>query len=63
MKKSTDSEKNENKELDLKCPDCRAPLKQRRSRNPDECEMVCGGCGAMFDVCDLDTVEELKKKQ
>ena len=49
--------------LNLKCPECRAPLKQRRSRTPNECELVCGGCGAMFDVCDLDTVEELKKKQ
>jgi len=25
--------------------------------------LICGGCGAMFDVCDLDTVEELKKQQ
>ena len=42
--------------LNFKCPECRAPLKQRRSRKPNECELVCGGCGAMFDVCDLDTV-------
>ena len=48
---------------DLKCPECRSPLKQRRSRNPDECELLCGGCGAMFDICDLDTMEDLKKKQ
>lgn len=46
---------------DLKCPECRASLKRRRSRNADECEMVCGGCGQMFDVCDIDTVAELKK--
>ena len=49
--------------LSLKCPNCRAPLKKRRSRKPDECEMICGGCGEMFDVCDLGTVEELKKQQ
>jgi len=46
----------------LKCPDCRAPLKQRRARNPDKCEMVCGGCGQIFDVCDLETAEMLKKQ-
>ena len=46
----------------LKCPECRADLKQRRSRNPDKCEMICGGCGRIFDVCDLETVEMLKKQ-
>ena len=45
----------------LKCPECRAELKRRRSRQPDACEMVCGGCGQMFDVCDTDTVAQLKK--
>ncbi len=58
-----DAADREKEELNLKCPECRAPLKQRRSRKPDECELICGGCGAMFDVCDLDTVEELKKQQ
>ena len=47
----------------FKCPECRAPLKQRRARKVNECELVCGGCGAMFDVCDLDTVDKLKKHQ
>ena len=47
----------------FKCPECRTPLKQRRSRKPNECELLCGGCGAMFDVCDLDTLDDLKKKQ
>jgi hypothetical protein len=47
---------------DLTCPECRAQLKQRRSRHADACEMVCGGCGQTFDVCDMDTVAELKKK-
>ena len=47
---------------ELKCPECRAELKRRRSRNPDACEMVCGGCGQMFDVCDMDTVAGLKKE-
>lgn len=47
---------------DLKCPECRASLKQRRTRNPDECEMICGGCGQMFDVCDLDTLDSLKRQ-
>ena len=44
----------------LKCPDCKAMLKRRRTRNPDECEMICGGCGKQFDVCDLETVDQLK---
>lgn len=47
---------------DLKCPECRAALKRRRSRTADQCEMVCGGCGQIFDVCDTDTVAELKKQ-
>jgi predicted nucleic acid-binding Zn ribbon protein len=47
---------------ELKCPECRAQLKRRRSRHADECEMVCGGCGQTFDVCDMDTVAELTKK-
>ena len=46
---------------DLKCPECRAELKRRRSRNVDQCEMVCGGCGQIFDVCDIDTMAELEK--
>lgn len=46
---------------DLVCPDCRAGLTRRRTRDPDACEMLCGGCGQIFDVCDLETVEKLKK--
>ena len=46
---------------DLVCPTCQSDLKRRRTRNPDACEMLCGGCGEMFDVCDLETVEKLKK--
>jgi hypothetical protein len=49
-------------EADLKCPQCRARLKKRRSRTPDQCEMVCGGCGKSFDVCNLETLDELKKQ-
>ena len=45
----------------LKCPECRAELKRRRSRRVDACEMICGGCGQSFDVCDLDTVDKLKQ--
>jgi hypothetical protein len=45
---------------DPKCPECRAELKRRRSRNADACEMVCGGCGQIFDVCDMNTVARLK---
>ena len=45
---------------DLKCPECRAVLKRRRSRKADACEMVCGGCGQIFDVCDAETQAELK---
>ena len=48
---------------DLKCPECRALLKKRRTRKPDECEMICGGCGAAFDVCDLDTLQKLKNEK
>jgi len=47
---------------DLKCPECRAELKRRRSRKADACEMVCGGCGQIFDVCDVNTVDQLKKQ-
>ncbi len=45
----------------LKCPECRAVLKRRRSRKADACEMVCGGCGQIFDVCDTETLSELKE--
>ncbi len=45
---------------DLKCPECRAVLKRRRARKADACEMVCGGCGQIFDVCDPETQAELK---
>ena len=48
---------------DLKCPECRAELKRRRSRKADQCEMVCGGCGQIFDVCDMDTVDQLKTQE
>jgi len=48
---------------DLRCPECCAVLKRRRSRTPDECEMVCGGCGQSFDVCDIDTLDRLKSPQ
>ncbi len=47
---------------DLRCPECRAQLKRRRSRTPDKCEMICGGCGQSFDVCNLETLDELKKQ-
>jgi hypothetical protein len=48
--------------INLRCPECRARLKRRRSRIPDKCEMVCGGCGKSFDVCDLETLDVLKKQ-
>ena len=54
--------KHQDKKPDLKCPECRASLKQRRTRKPDACEMVCGGCGQIFDVCNLETVQTLKKQ-
>ena len=47
---------------DMKCPQCRAELKRRRSRKVDACEMVCGGCGQIFDVCDTNTVDQLRKQ-
>lgn len=52
---------NDNELKDMVCPDCRAGLSRRRTRNPDACEMLCGGCGQIFDVCDLETVEKLRK--
>jgi hypothetical protein len=51
-----------NDAIDLKCPECRAPLKKRRLRTPDKCEMICGGCGKIFDVCDLETLDALKEQ-
>ena len=59
MKNDTD---NKDDATGLRCPECRAQLKQRRSRTPDKCEMVCGGCGQSFDVCDLETLEALKNQ-
>ena len=49
-------------DADLRCPECRAPLKKRRTQKPDACEMVCGGCGQLFDVCEPDTLETLRKE-
>lgn len=59
MKTDTD---NTNNVIDLRCPECRAELKERRSRKPDKCEMICGGCGKSFDVCNLETLDALKKQ-
>ena len=53
---------NKNNSIDLRCPGCRAQLKKRRTRTPDKCEMICGGCGHSFDVCDFETLDELKKQ-
>ena len=59
MKKNTESK---DAAMDLRCPECRAQLKERRSRTPDKCEMICGGCGQSFDVCDLETLDALKQQ-
>ena len=59
MKSILDNKNNAN---GLRCPECRAKLKERRTRTPDKCEMICGGCGQSFDVCDLETLDELKKQ-
>ena len=59
---NTTSNDNQVETDNLKCPDCQAKLKQRRSRTPDKCEMLCGGCGQIFDVCDLETVDMLKRQ-
>jgi len=56
----SDATQPKDQNLDLKCPECRAELKRRRSRKVDQCEMVCGGCGQIFDVCDMNTVARLK---
>ncbi|MCG6917334.1 MAG: hypothetical protein LJE89_07290 [Deltaproteobacteria bacterium] len=59
MKTDTD---NKDAARDLRCPECRAQLKERRSRTADKCEMICGGCGKSFDVCDLETLNALKQQ-
>jgi hypothetical protein len=59
--KLMDSKKSGPKEEELKCPECRHPLKRRRGRKADACEMLCGGCGRSFDVCDIETLDEIKK--
>lgn len=53
----------ESAKQNYRCPECQHPLKRRMTRKPDECEMVCGGCGASFDVCDQQTVDQLKKRE
>jgi hypothetical protein len=58
----TDNTETNHPVKNLKCPECRAVLKPRRARRADPCEMVCGGCGQTFDVCDMDTAAELKKQ-
>jgi len=59
MKTDTD---NKNDAVELRCPECRAKLKERRTPTPDKCEMICGGCGKSFDVCDLETLVALKNR-
>lgn len=59
---TSQSQSEKDSQANLRCPQCRAALKRRRTRTPDECEMICGGCGESFDVCDLDTVDQLKKQ-
>lgn len=60
MKATPDENKDQTE--NLRCPECRARLKPRRTRTPDKCEMLCGGCGRMFDVCDLETVDALNRQ-
>ena len=59
---STSQEEHEEQKDSLRCPECRAALKQRKTRKPDKCEMICGGCGQIFDVCDFETVAALKQQ-
>jgi hypothetical protein len=47
-------------EKELACPTCKAYLKKRRARKPDVCEMICGGCGEIFDICELETADKLR---
>ena len=56
----TDTDKKDG--IDLKCPECRAQLKEPRSRIPDKCKMLCGGCGQSFDICNPETLDALKKQ-
>jgi peptide subunit release factor 1 (eRF1) len=57
----TESPNTRKTETELKCPTCHYALKRRRGRQTDACEMLCGGCGRVFDVCDLDTLEEIEE--
>jgi len=59
---NTTRDKKKDGNLKLRCPECRTKLSRRRTRNPDECEMICGGCGQMFDVCDLETIDNIRKQ-
>jgi hypothetical protein len=47
----------------LKCPECQALLKRRRSRSANECELLCGGCGQLFDVCSADSLDRLTQAE
>ena len=59
MRMSAETKKEERR---LKCPECRAVLKRRRTRTVSECEMVCGGCGRVFDICDEQTARALRSQ-
>jgi hypothetical protein len=57
----TQKEKNMNDEKkvskpvpEIRCPECRALLKPRHGRNPDPCDLVCGGCGKQFKGCEIE---------
>ncbi|HSO66409.1 MAG TPA: hypothetical protein VLP30_01035 [Desulfatirhabdiaceae bacterium] len=47
----TDHQKTGSPPPERRCPECRAPLRPRRGKNSDPCELVCGGCGKQFNGC------------
>lgn len=61
MTDPTDPKSIDPKSEGLNCPECGMGLKRRRSRNPDACELVCGGCGHLFDVCEPGALEDIRE--
>jgi hypothetical protein len=42
--------------VELKCPECRTPLKPFRKRQEGDKDLICGGCGEMFTCDELKSV-------
>ena len=53
-KPMNDEKKTPSPTPERRCPECRALLKPRRGRDPDPCDLVCGGCGKQFNGCEVE---------